>query len=290
MSHKGITPFPRPHTVPPPSSDSASNRYESIVLGAPPHHVHSRIVFENRSLLAIDKPAGWMLSPTHWTRTSRSLQQAIESSLQLRLPWVKRHNLRFLRFIHRLDADTTGVLLLAKSHGAIAPYSKLLQTRQVRKTYLAAVHGTPPMRPWSCQKPLGRDPRHPGRMRIVRKDGWTAETRFETLRPRTRNQPALVASRPLTGRTHQIRLHLTSAGCPVLGDSLYTPSSWITPPMPDAYPLALRAVALEFNDPFERRPVSITAPVDHFLLSFGWDADAWAPFSPGSQRAGKNFD
>jgi len=91
------------------------------------------ILYEDRSVLAVDKPAGWLLVPVHWQRTSRNLQAALESSLRAGDWWARSRGLRYLRFVHRLDADTSGVLLLAKSSGALSACSKLFQTGQVEK-------------------------------------------------------------------------------------------------------------------------------------------------------------
>ena len=85
------------------------------------------ILYEDRSVLAIDKPAGWMLVPAHWQRTERDLQTAIESSIGARDFWARSRNLKFLRYVHRLDAETSGVLLLAKSPGAVNAYSNLFE-------------------------------------------------------------------------------------------------------------------------------------------------------------------
>src|SRR5688572_8561341 len=101
------------------------------------------ILYEDRSVLAIDKPFGWLLAPLTWQRTARNLQAAIESSLRARDFWARSRNLKFLRFIHRLDADTTGVLLCAKNLGAVGPLSELFESRSMHKTYWAVVKGKP---------------------------------------------------------------------------------------------------------------------------------------------------
>jgi len=83
------------------------------------------ILYEDRSVLAIDKPAGWLLAPDFWDKTGRNLQLALQSSIQAGDFWARSRNLKFLRFVHRLDEDTTGVLLLVKSVGAVPAYSAL---------------------------------------------------------------------------------------------------------------------------------------------------------------------
>src|SRR5579859_6390875 len=91
------------------------------------------ILYEDRSVLALDKPAGWMLAPDSWDQTGRNLQLALQSSLNAGDFWARSRNLKFLRFIHRLDAETTGITLFAKSAGALNAYSELFETRSVEK-------------------------------------------------------------------------------------------------------------------------------------------------------------
>jgi 23S rRNA-/tRNA-specific pseudouridylate synthase len=81
------------------------------------------ILYEDRSVIAIDKPGGWMLVPFSWQKTSRNLQTALASSIAAGDFWARSRNLKQLRFVHRLDAETSGVLLLAKSQGALRAYS-----------------------------------------------------------------------------------------------------------------------------------------------------------------------
>src|SRR5213592_3384725 len=110
------------------------------------HPVQIEILYEDRSVLAIDKPRDWMLVPFSWQKTNRNLQAALTSSIAARDFWARSRNLRFLRFIHRLDAETTGVLLFGKSPGAVASYGRLFESRRMEKVYLAVVQGTPRQR------------------------------------------------------------------------------------------------------------------------------------------------
>src|ERR1051326_1092494 len=106
------------------------------------------ILYEDRSVIAIDKPRDWMLVPFSWQKTNRNLQAALTSSVAARDFWAKSRNLRFLRFIHRLDAETTGILLFGKSPGAVESLSRLFETREMDKTYLAVVAGIPKKSEW----------------------------------------------------------------------------------------------------------------------------------------------
>lgn len=212
------------------------------------------ILHEDRSVLAVDKPAGWMLGPETEETAARNLHLALMAGIHNHAWWARSRQLRFVRFVHRLDAPTSGILLLVKSRGAIGPYSRLFAERRVQKVYLAITDGIPPRSEWTCRAKLGPDPGRWGRHRIEDHQGKTAETGFKLLS--TGSHTALVAAYPYSGRTHQIRLHLLAAGMPVLGDGLYG--------KPSSSGLALRAVYLQYPDPFTRREIRIEAPMKAF--------------------------
>ncbi len=246
-------------------------RPQFIELGRKRDLTRLPILYEDRSVIAIDKPAGWMLVPFSWQRTQRNLQAAITSSIAARDFWAKSRNLKFLRHVHRLDGDTTGILLFAKSLGAVNTYADLFESRKMEKRYLAVVHGVPQSTEWTCGARLGRDPRQIGRIMVAPHDGKEAETFFRVLH--TQGQRSLIEARPVTGRTHQIRVHLLAAGHPVVGDRLYGPAAdsakTASSRNRSRFPLGLRAVSLGYFDPFQRKPVHIQAPTDEFLKSFG---------------------
>jgi len=218
------------------------------------------ILYEDRSVLVLDKPAGWLVAPDDWVNTRRNLVLALRSSLENCDWWAKSRNLQFLRIVHRLDAETSGILLGVKSPGAVGAYSQLFEGRALNKTYFAVVTGTVPAESWSRRDPIGPDEQSSGRFRVDPELGKESETSFKVLARGDRS--TLIAAHPLTGRTHQIRLHLKASGCPVLGDDLYG--------QPDVRGLALRAVGLEYVDPFQQRPIRIRASADEFCRRFGF--------------------
>jgi RluA family pseudouridine synthase len=220
------------------------------------------ILYEDRSVLAIDKPRHWMLVPFSWQKTNRNLQAALTSSIAARDFWARSRALKFLQFVHRLDADTTGVLLFGKSPGAVTAYGRSFESRQMEKVYLAVIEGLPKQKEWTCRFKLGPDPGEPGRMQVDQRQGKEAETGFRVLK--TLHNRALVEAHPLTGRTHQIRVHLAESGYPVVGDEQYGRKGR------KREDLGLRAVELAFRDPFTRRPVKIVAEQLLFLQEYGF--------------------
>jgi RluA family pseudouridine synthase len=225
------------------------------------------ILYEDRSVLAIDKPRGWMLVPASWQKTNRNLQMALTSSIAAKDFWARSRNLKFLRFVHRLDADTTGILLFGKSLGAVSTFGDLFESRKMEKTYLAVAHGAPKETEWTCRLKLGPHPEQLGKMIVDPRGGKEAETTFRVLQ--VVGNTALIEARPFTGRTHQIRVHLAASGHTIVGDELYGSTA--------RKDLGLRAIGLEYTDPFTRRQVNIRAPVEEFYRRYGFQI---APPSP----------
>ena len=231
------------------------------------------ILFEDRSVIAIDKPAGWMLAPHSWQSTNRNLPAAIASSIAAGLFWARSRNLKYLRHIHRLDAETSGILLLAKSKGALDTYSGLFESRQMEKMYLAVVQGIPNRTEWISRLPLAPAPGEIGKVTVDLKQGKEAETRFRVLQTHGNAGgagTALIEARPITGRTHQIRVHLAESKHPVIGDELYGSGHGSKGGRAGRkkIKLALRAVFLSYIDPFNKRRIRIQAPVQEFLREF----------------------
>ena len=235
------------------------------------------ILFEDRSVLAIDKPRGWMLVPHSWQKTRRNLQAAITSSIAGGDFWAKSRGLKFLRYVHRLDADTSGVLLFAKSYGAVESLGEMFESRRMEKTYLAVTAAEPREREWTCRLALAPDPQRIGRMIVDEREGKPSETHFRVIE----KIPGLtlIECRPVTGRTHQIRVHLAESGCPIVSDDLYGRQT-------GRLEFGLRAVRLAYNDPFTKKRVEIHAPVKYFLKDYGFSfGRAGGPLPAGGARS-----
>lgn len=216
------------------------------------------ILYEDRAIIAIDKPAGWMLVPVSWQKTDWNLQAALISSIEVGHFWARSRNIKFFKYIHRLDGETSGILLFARSQGALNTYGDLFETRQIEKIYLAVTDMLPAQPAWTCRLSLSQDPKRIGRI-LVDHHGKPAETEFRVVASAAGRH--LIEARPFTGRTHQIRVHLAESGCPILGDELYGKAA-------DA--MALRSIGLACRDPFTRKPIAIRAPVENFLKQYGF--------------------
>lgn len=165
------------------------------------------VLFEDELLLAVDKPAGVTTQGTQMRETGSLLE--IVSAQRGQPVWL----------VHRLDRDTSGVILFAKSRQRAAQLNDAFRNGEVRKRYLAVIPPGLPER-GDIELPISRDPSRPGRMRATaRAHGLPASTSFERLF--ANGAFACVALLPRTGRTHQLRAHLRALDAPIAGDTLY---------------------------------------------------------------------
>lgn len=199
----------------------------SLVAALPPIKLSSphtgefweiEIAHEDARLLALNKPAGLLVSPDRYDPRRPNLMTLLQEGIASGRPWATARNLTYLSNAHRLDFATTGVLLLAKDKPALVMVANHFGSEVPKKTYIALVTGNPTSDTFECDLALKPDVRRPGQMRWG-KDGKKSLTRF-IVRERFRGC-ALVDCHPQTGRTHQLRIHLLAVGHPILADPIY---------------------------------------------------------------------
>jgi RluA family pseudouridine synthase len=210
-----------------------------------------RILLDRDGVIAVDKPA-WL--PVQGTRASQL------HSLERRL--AERLRCPALRAAHRLDRQTSGVLLLARDAATAAFLGRALQDRRVAKSYLAVVSPPPEKTDWTVRGPLG--PTKTGkRYRFELRgapapDARDSETQFRVAARSA--ERALVECRPITGRTHQLRVHLAASGSPIVGDDLYGPG-WSEGAASSAERVLLHAERLSLRLSARAALTEILAPV-----------------------------
>lgn len=235
-----------------------------------------RIVEERESWAVVEKPAGMLTHGTTRVRSGTVADRARERWGDL--PSLQGEDRPGI--VHRLDAGTSGLLVLAKTQGAMESLLAQFRERRVRKVYTALVHHEPRFDSGWIHEPLERDPRHHDRIRVVPDDedvgedspartGREASTMYE-VRERFRHYAHLHCI-PKTGRTHQIRVHMTHLGHPLLGDKLYRHRGALKDPWPEGAPEirrhALHAGQLGFTDPEGGEEVSFESPLAEDLAA-----------------------
>ena len=192
---------------------------EVIVLSLPPEapaqpapeYLSLTILYEDEALLAVDKPAGMVVHPAPGHKAG-----TLVNALLAQRPGLA--SVDQAGIVHRLDRYTSGLLLVAKTSDVRQALQRQFRRREVRKVYLALAEGRLVPREGRIEAPLGRDPRHRQRMAVVT-GGRPASTAYQ-VREYFENH-VLLEVRPETGRTHQIRVHLSAIGHPVAGDHVY---------------------------------------------------------------------
>lgn len=215
------------------------------------------VIYEDSQLMVINKPAGMVVHPSLGHATGTLVQAALAHAPELEgINGEQRPGI-----VHRLDKDTSGLILIAKDERTHRWLQDQFRLRKVKKVYLALVDGLPPTPTGRIEAAIGRDPSHRKRMAIVSNEkGREAVSEYFTLE--TFPEHTLIEVHPLTGRTHQIRLHMAFIKCPIVADKVYGHQN-------PSIPLArhfLHAARLTVTLPGETTPRVFEAPLPPDLV------------------------
>ena len=204
-----------------------------------PQCIPFEILYEDRELIVLDKPAGLVVHPAPGNQDG-TLVNALLAHCGDTLPGIGGE--RRPGIVHRLDRDTSGVMVVAKTEQALATLSAAFAARDIERAYTALVWGVPSPATGEIEGAIGRDPRDRKRMAMVSRGGKPALTRY-TLQRVFHGSVSLLECRLATGRTHQIRVHLSAGGHPVVGDPVYLRR---IPAISRAVPEPARSLLLDF--------------------------------------------
>lgn len=229
------------------------------------------VLFEDEHLMALNKPAGLLVSPDRYDPNRPNLMKLLHAGIEQGKPWSKERNLSYLMNAHRLDFETSGVILLAKSKPVLVDLVTQFGSEKPHKVYAALVRGTAPGDTFETDAKLGPNELRLGLMRVDPKKGKKSKTQF-IVRERF-GQILLLECRPLTGRSHQIRVHLKHLRLPIVGDEDYGGQPLLLSSLKGEYRLkpgkterplmsrvALHAERLMITHPVTKAEVNIEAP------------------------------
>jgi RluA family pseudouridine synthase len=244
-----------------------------IKLSAPETREFWRIPIlrEDEHLLALDKPGRLLTSPDHYDPLRPNLMQLLHRDIARGASWARERQLTYLANAHRLDFETSGVLLLARDKPTLVALAGEFDEAKPAITHVALVQGAPAENAFEIEARLSPHPTQPGLMRVDTRQGKRVRTLFEVSERFA--QYALLKCRPLSGRTHQVRAHLRHAGFPIVGDNLYGGEALLLSRLKSGYRLkpgreerplmdrvALHAEQLSVTHPVSGAIVTIVAP------------------------------
>ena len=215
-----------------------------------PEDIPLHILYEDDAVLVLNKPPGRVVHPA-----AGNAAGTLVNALMFHDPVFE--SLERAGIVHRLDKDTSGVMVVAKSEEAMAELKRQFKARETEKEYLALVWGEPPTS--GCIETLmGRHPVHRKKMAVLTQEGREAVSRYETLE--RFDEVSLVRVKIETGRTHQIRVHMAHIGHPIVGDAVYGRArKHHLPEKPERQ--MLHAARLALNHPVSGKRLSFDAPL-----------------------------
>ncbi|HEY2420335.1 MAG TPA: RluA family pseudouridine synthase [Neobacillus sp.] len=220
--------------------------FETEEIKVIPTFINVPVLYEDEHVIVFNKPPFMPTHPNDPKVEVNTLVNAAAFHLQ------SQGEIRNIRQIHRLDKDTSGAVLFAKHALAGAILDRMLEKREIKRTYIAIVHGLLKMKKGTIKEPIGRDRHHPTKRRVST-SGQEAKTNFQILKLEKNNHITYIKCSLETGRTHQIRVHLSHIGHPLVGDMLYGGKPFVNRQ-------ALHAVKLEFTHPLTHEKIECHAP------------------------------
>lgn len=200
-----------------------------------------KIIYEDNQIIAVDKPAGLSVLPDGWEKDSPYLVKSLEE------------NFGKVFIVHRLDKITSGVMVFARDADTHRALNIQFEEHEAQKVYHAIVEGNPKWEEKVARHPLRANVGHKHRTMVDNKNGKPSETRFRVIK--RYSESALVEAKPMTGRTHQIRVHAYALGHPLVEDSLYGAKDMYGLPRP-----MLHAQSLSFIHPATNERVKFSTP------------------------------
>ena len=229
------------------------------MIGVSPAENGFTIVFQDDHLLVVDKGPGLVVHPARGHRED-TLSQMLAPLLAVGEGGETGWDPERPGIVHRLDRDTSGLMVVARSEEAHRRLQSALSAREIEREYLALVEGRPPARTGTIEAPIGRDPRVRTRMAVGGSAPREARTHFELERALV--DTSLLRLRLDTGRTHQIRVHLQAIGHPVCGDPEYGSAGML-----GLHRQFLHATRLAFAHPLTGEPLEILSPLPEDLAA-----------------------
>lgn len=201
------------------------------------------ILYQDKDVLVLNKPSGLLTNPGRGAHLSDCLLSRVQQQFPL------------AQLVHRLDLATSGIVVIALRRSAERSLKQQFAARSVKKRYLAMVWGKPPAQ-GSVELPLIADTDNPPKQKVCYQTGKSALTHFRVLQQLA--DRALVELLPVTGRSHQLRMHMLGIGHPILGDNFYAHPEALAA----ATRLQLHAASLEIDQPYSGKRLSFSADTD----------------------------
>jgi len=226
-------------TVPPP-----------VEMELEPEDIPLNIIYQDENVIVVDKPAGLTVHPAPGHPRGTLVNALLAACPDLRgIGGTLRPGI-----VHRLDKDTSGLIVVAKSDRASRALQTQLKEREVKKTYTTLVRGVPEPAEGMIDAPIGRNPKNRKKMAVVA-NGRDSQTKYSVIEVLADGKYALVEAKPITGRTHQIRVHMAAIKHPIVGDSVYGKRSELVDRQ------FLHASKLDFAMPVSQRHIEFESPL-----------------------------